>query len=642
MWTFRRDLTGPQGIAGATWHTGAGQPAPTLGADGDFYFNADDNTVWQRAAGSWSSIADLAGADGAAWHTGAGAPQSSLGANGDWYFRTSNAGLYRKVAGAWSLQLDIDGADGATWHGGTGAPANNLGAIGDWYFRTSNGFVYEKTAPTVWTFRRDLTGPQGIAGATWHSGTGAPQSSLGADGDFYLRTSNSTVWQKAGGTWSQVANLAGADGATWHTGAGAPQSSLGANGDWYFRTSNAGLYRKVAGAWSLQLDIDGADGATWHGGTGAPANNLGAIGDWYFRTSNGFVYEKTGAASWSFRRDLSGPQGIAGATWHSGTGAPQASLGADGDFYLRTFNSTVWQKAGGTWSQIANLSGADGAAWHTGAGLPQASLGANGDWYFRTSNAGLYRKASGAWSLQLDIDGADGATWHGGSGAPANNLGAVGDWYFRTSNGFVYEKTAAAVWSFRRDLTGQPGDAASRGPNQYHYRISLAHFALLQNAGSTLPAELVTIANSATLGDNVHGDWIRFWRPDFNSWWTWNGPASEWRMAVEWIGAADIAAVRHSGDRGRFPGPERHRPALGRAHRRRRAQRARALEPCRRRQRDHRGLYGDAFGEPVGVRLPGIHPARDQPRRLALWHRHHPGRANPGWRRLYRRLGRRL
>ena len=41
----------------------------------------------------------------------------------------------------------------------------------------------------------------------------------------------------------------------------------------------------------------------------------------------------------------------------------------------------------------------------------------------------------------------------------------------------------------------------------------------------------------------MHGDWIRFWRPDFNSWWTWNGPAAEWRMAQEWIGAADIAAV---------------------------------------------------------------------------------------------------
>ena len=405
---------------------------------------------------------------------------------------------------------------------------------------------------------RVTLGTSRIAGQRWHVGSGPPDAALGADGDLYLDTADSTIWRKAGGAWSEIADLSGADGSRWFTGSGLPAPTLGADGDWYFRTANAGIYRKEAGTWEFQLDIDGEDGATWQSGTGAPAPGLGAVDDWYFRTDNGWVYEKTAATVWTFRRDLTGPQGIAGATWLSGSGAPSAALGQDGDFYLRTSNSTVWQKAGGAWSQVADLSGADGATWFTGAGLPASSLGENGDWYFRTSNAGIYRKSGGTWEFQLDVDGEDGATWHGGTGGPPSSLGVAGDWYFRTDNGWVYEKTGATVWTFRRDLTGPQGDqgsqgpSASRGPNVYHYQITLAQFALLQSEPTTLPAALVAIANDATLGDNVHGDWIRFWRPDFNQWWTWNGPAQEWRRAEEWIGAADIAAVRIQAIEGNF------------------------------------------------------------------------------------------
>ena len=408
-------------------------------------------------------------------------------------------------------------------------------SAGTWTFaaRAVSTSGAESVSATV----RVTLGVQRIGGQRWLVGAGPPAAALGADGDLYLNTDESTIWRKTAGAWAQVADLGGADG------------------DWYFRTENAGIYLKVAGAWVFQLDIDGADGATWHGGNGAPAASLGVVGDWYFRTDNGFVYNKTGPAFWNFRHDLTGPQGIAGATWLSGAGAPAAGLGEDGDFYLRTSNSTVWRKAAGAWSQVADLSGADGARWFTGASFPAAGLGADGDWYFRTSNAGIYRKVTGAWEFQLDVDGEDGATWHGGSGGPTASLGQRGDWYFRTDNGWVYEKTTATVWTFRRDLTGPQGDAGSaadRGPNVYHYQITLAHFALLQGNPSVLPAALVAIANGATLGDNVHGDWIRFWRPGFNQWWTWIGPSQVWRRAEEWIGAADIAAVRIQAIQGDF------------------------------------------------------------------------------------------
>jgi hypothetical protein len=53
-----------------------------------------------------------------------------------------------------------------------------------------------------------------------------------------------------------------------------------------------------------------------------------------------------------------GTNGIDGATWSSGSGAP--SGGADGDLYLRTSNGDVYERSGGSWSVIANLTGPTG------------------------------------------------------------------------------------------------------------------------------------------------------------------------------------------------------------------------------------------------------------------------------------------
>ena len=99
-----------------------------------------------------------------------------------------------------------------------------------------------------------------IGHAVWHVGTGAPANTLGANGDFYLRTDTNTVYQKSNGTWMQVADLRGADGATWSTGSANPTG--GRNGDWYFKTTDASIWRKINGTWTRLLDIDGADGAT--------------------------------------------------------------------------------------------------------------------------------------------------------------------------------------------------------------------------------------------------------------------------------------------------------------------------------------------------------------------------------------------
>ena len=62
---------------------------------------------------------------------------------------------------------------------------------------------------TPWNGLAYFSGGGGGGGAAWHDGPDAPASSLGNDGDYYLRSSNGDVYEKVAGSWSVVANIKG-------------------------------------------------------------------------------------------------------------------------------------------------------------------------------------------------------------------------------------------------------------------------------------------------------------------------------------------------------------------------------------------------------------------------------------------------
>ena len=93
------------------------------------------------------------------------------------------------------------------------------------------------------------------------------------------------------------------------------------------------------------------------------------------------------------------------------------------------------------------------------------------------------------------------------------------------------------------DGLGLPGDPASRGPAAYHIPITVAQQASLSAAGQILPAEFVLLADEKTIGPNLDGDFVRFYRAGFNSWWTYDTGVNRWRRAAAFIGAAEIQAV---------------------------------------------------------------------------------------------------
>lgn len=57
-----------------------------------------------------------------------------------------------------------------------------------------------------------VPGPQGERGTQWTSGSGAPDDSVGENGDFYFRTSTGGVYKRVSGSYVLLFVTAGTDG----------------------------------------------------------------------------------------------------------------------------------------------------------------------------------------------------------------------------------------------------------------------------------------------------------------------------------------------------------------------------------------------------------------------------------------------
>ncbi len=115
-------------------------------------------------------------------------------------------------------------------------------------------------------------GPAGEDGSTMHSGTGAPGSDIGENGDYYLDTNTGELYgpKDSSGWGSPIIVLKGEDGQDGQdgedgsqifSGTGAPASSLGVEGDYYLDESSYELYGpKTSSGWGTPLNLKGADG----------------------------------------------------------------------------------------------------------------------------------------------------------------------------------------------------------------------------------------------------------------------------------------------------------------------------------------------------------------------------------------------
>jgi hypothetical protein len=212
-----------------------------------------------------------------------------------------------------------------------------------------------------------------------------------------------------------LAGPAGADGSVIYSGNGAPSLSLGKNGDYYLDKSNGNLYGpKTDSGWGTPLVLgagqgnsggqgsqgpqgpqgpqgaQGNPGSQTFSGSGAPGATLGSIGDYYLDKTNFLLYGPKTAAGWGIPillRGAQGPQGpagpagVAGSQIYSGTGAPAANLGQIGDYYLDKSNGNFYgpKTANGWGSPIALGNGSgSGSQGPAGPQGPQGPAGPQG------------------------------------------------------------------------------------------------------------------------------------------------------------------------------------------------------------------------------------------------------------------------
>ncbi len=108
----------------------------------------------------------------------------------------------------------------------------------------------------------------------------------------------------------------------------------------------------------------------------APTAGEGQDGDYAIWPSSTapMLYGPKAAGAWPAGVPLKGANGASGSAWLRGTAAPVNSLGANGDYYLRTTTNDVYAKAAGAWSVVGNLQGSPGAPGEKGdAGVPGPS-----------------------------------------------------------------------------------------------------------------------------------------------------------------------------------------------------------------------------------------------------------------------------
>lgn len=77
-------------------------------------------------------------------------------------------------------------------------------------FKMGNGV----DAWNVLDYSSGVQGDPGADGSVWFDGSVEPADGLGADGDYYLDTSEGDVYRKDAGAWAIVGNITGPQGET--------------------------------------------------------------------------------------------------------------------------------------------------------------------------------------------------------------------------------------------------------------------------------------------------------------------------------------------------------------------------------------------------------------------------------------------
>ena len=387
------------------------------------FFSACSETGLEGPEGPQGKTGDAgavgpAGKDGSTMYSGNGVPANSIGINGDYYLDKNTGDLYGpKAVGAWGTPTVLrgtngtngsngsngtNGTNGSTTLSGNGTPSAATGIVGDYFLDKTNYLLYGPKTAAGWGIpillrgadgTQGPTGPAGKDGSIIYSGSGAPVSTIGVNGDYYLDKNTGNLYgPKTAAGWGAPTLLKGTNGtngtngSTTLSGSGAPSTGIGAIGDYYLDRSSYLLYGpKAVNGWGVGILLRGADGAQGptgpagadgtiiYSGETAPDNALGKNGDFYISRLPLAFYGPKSNLGWGIGTNLkgadgsNGTNGVNGNSILNGAGAPMSTIGKDGDFYIDITTYMIYgPKTGGiNWGFGTSLKGADGTGGNT-------------------------------------------------------------------------------------------------------------------------------------------------------------------------------------------------------------------------------------------------------------------------------------
>ena len=293
--------------------------------------------VTNGAAGAQGEQGE-AGAAGSKTLFGVGAPASTNGGqNGDSYIDSMTWNYYFMENGAWVLKGCLKGAEGAAGAAGAaGQDGRGIQNIEETVSGLVHTFVITYTDGTSLQFTIS-DGQNGLNGASLLTGTGAPITSLGVNGDSYIDVSTWNFYKKEGNYWVLQGNIKGQDGTNGSNGVDGhtPVVTIGNDGHWYVDGVDTGVNavgqqgqqgpQGPQGQQGPQGDqgpqgqqgIPGVDGTSVTTGNGVPDNNNGKNGDSYIDLDSWDYYVKENGA-WVLKGNIHSTQAMYTVTFYVG------------------------------------------------------------------------------------------------------------------------------------------------------------------------------------------------------------------------------------------------------------------------------------------------------------------------------------
>ncbi|MFJ9646721.1 hypothetical protein [Streptomyces sp. NPDC101206] len=190
-----------------------------------------------------------------------------------------------------------------------------------------------------------------VAGSQILTGSAAPTSALGRDGDFYtqydtrtllgITHTTVTMWTRSGAAWAKV----GGDvrGSQWYVNTTTTPSTDAKPGDMLLRSDTGDIWQRTGSGWGSSIGNlkgpkgdQGAPGSKVYAfASGAEASGVGVPDDFAVRTDTGAVYTYVAGTGWTVKGNIKGPKGDTGAT------GPQGPKGDPGTGNVDTVNGKV-------------------------------------------------------------------------------------------------------------------------------------------------------------------------------------------------------------------------------------------------------------------------------------------------------------